>query len=497
MDMQWGFFYYHATLEGLLYPPNSILNDLLLKINTPLKPVEFESQINLGFVSILLGIGALITGFVYLFRKNKTKNHPLFSTENFLLLGSALLMFLYAANTSILPWPQSWMEEHLGPLLMFKASGRMGWPLYFAIAISGVLFLDQLLKKIKFSVIHFAVVGILAALWAFEIHSYVGVHYKDCFHDNFFSTDNRQKILDTLSEHKVDVNEFQAMLVLPKMMAWTDDFISDLHWASQFYSMRISAATGLPMISAMLSRMSIGQTAEAIQMLSNPVIERSLPGKLPNDKDILILLGGDPPPLHTGEQYLIDKSTLVYQSKEFSLYRLTMDSLRHNTYIDKVRDTYQQKKQSSSNFIHLSYDDLSSDIHFFGKGSRQVPIGQTILVDQALPASQDTQYVFSAWIQIDHHRPGIGEWQIQVTDSTGQLLHTYNPDPRRSNDIQDLWIRYEVQLSAPKGASLKVNVNSNKALNIDEVLIYPANAEVFIDDPDSDHFLYNGFKVQK
>ena len=497
MEMQWGFFYYHATLEGLLYPPYSMLNDLLLKLNAPLKPVEFESQINLGFVSILLGIGTLLAGFVNFFRKNKSKDQPLFSTENALLLGGAILMFLYAANTSIFPLPQSWMEEHMAPLLMFKASGRMGWPLYFAVGISGVLFLEQLLKKIKLPLIHFAITGVLATIWIFEIHSYVVFHYKDCFHDNFFSTDNRQKILDTLAEHHVDVNEFQAMLVLPKMMAWTDDFISDLHWASQFYSMRISAATGLPMISAMLSRMSMGQTAEAIQMLSNPIIERSLPGKLPNDKDILILLGGDPPPLQKGEQYLIDKSTPVYQSQDFSLFRLTLDSLRDNTYLDKIKVAYHHRKQTSAEFIHLSYDDLSSEFHFYGKGSKQVPAGQSILIDQELPASQDTQFVFSVWIQIDHYRPGIGEWLIQVTDSTGQLLHTYNPDPRRSNDIQDLWLRYEVPVTAPKNCRIKVIVNTSNLFYIDEVLIYPEKEEIILDLPGSESFLYNGYRVLK
>ena len=497
LEIQWGFFYYHATLEGLFYPPGSLLNDLLLKWGKPLQPVEFEGQINLGFVSILLGIGALITGIVHLVRKNKSVTPTVFSTAYFLILGSAALMFLYAANTSIFPVSQSWLEEHLGPLLMFKASGRLGWPLYFAIAISGVVFLDQVLKKIKVPVIRYGLAGVLAAIWAFEIHSYVGVHYKDCFHENFFSTDNRQKILDTLSQNQVDVSEFQGMLVLPKMMAWNDNFISDLHWASQFYSLRISAATGIPLMSAMLSRMSVGQMAEAIQMLSNPVIERSLPGKLPNDKPILILLGGNSPPLKIGEQYLIDKSTPVYLSNDFSLYRLTLDSLSHNTYVDKVREAYHQKKQSSSEFIHLSYDETSSDVHFFGNGSLQIPAGQTVLVDSVLPMTEDTQFVFSAWINIDHHRPGIGEWQINVIDSTGQLLHTYTPDPRRSNDIQNLWIRHEVLISAPGGARLKVLVNSPKALIIDEVLIYPEKAEIFLDAPGAEYFLYNGFRVSK
>jgi len=55
--------------------------------------------------------------------------------------------------------------------------------------------------------------------------------------------------------------------------------------------MRLSAATGIPMISSMLSRMSVSQCAEAIQMLAHPVVHRDLIPKLPNQKDLLLLVG--------------------------------------------------------------------------------------------------------------------------------------------------------------------------------------------------------------
>src|SRR5687768_7081739 len=385
----------------------------------------------------------------------------------------------------------------MGFMLMFKASARIGWSLYFALTITSIVFLDHLLKKIKSKVLFYVFLLIPVVIWSFEITEYIGPNYKDCFHNNFFSTDDKQSLLNTLSANNVDVTEYQAMLVLPKMMAWTDNFLSTILWSSQFYSMRISAATGLPMISAMLSRMSIGQTAEAIQMISHPLIKRELLDKLPNQKDILVLLGSEHPPLKTGEQYLLDISKPVYISKDFSLYRLRVEDLRQNSYINEARKIYAQPREANADIIHLSFDQSTSNVTFYGKGSKLVPKGETLVLDQLLPVEVDTQYVFSAWTKVDHHKYTDGAWQISVTDSTGKETFSHVTETRRSNDIQDLWIRSEVMFPAAKGSIIKACILSNKDLYADEVLIRPTGVISIIDLPGSDTFLFNGYKVDK
>ena len=114
--------------------------------------------------------------------------------------------------------------------------------------------LDRGLDKIKYPVIGYALVIFLGMIWSYEINLYIAQRYKNCFQDNFLKTASKNEMLNLLKDNHIDITQYQAMLVLPKMMAWNDDFLSDINWAAQFFSMRISAATGLPMISAIISR---------------------------------------------------------------------------------------------------------------------------------------------------------------------------------------------------------------------------------------------------
>lgn len=281
LERQWGFFYYNANIGGLFMPPFSVLHQIATWLKIPAKASDYESNLNVGIVSTILLIIIIALAIVGERRKKLLEDWPVFSKENKIFIAGAFVMFLYAANRSLFDL-QQWMENHMGPLLMFKASARLGWSFYFAITISGVLLLDRILKKIKSPVFIACITLPCVLVWAYEIKSYVGVHYKEAFHPNFFAKNYENDMLNILQQNQIDLAPYQAMLVLPKMMAWNDDFSCDIQWASQFYSMRLSAATGIPMISSMLSRMSVSQCAEAIQMLAHPVVHRDLIPKLPN-----------------------------------------------------------------------------------------------------------------------------------------------------------------------------------------------------------------------
>jgi hypothetical protein len=502
IQQQWGFFYYNATLKGLLFPQGSFFYDLLHWAHAGVKELEFETCINIGLVLVGL-LGTILTlSILGFFRKKKWPDAPFFRKENLLLFGAAFLLFLYAANRSLLPLNVKWMEDHLGPLLMFKASARIGWPIYFAIAVSGVLCLDWILKKIKSPLLVYGVVGLLSIIWILEIRQYVGIRYQESFHANFLHRDKKKEILDFLQEKNIDITQYQAILSVPKMMAWNDNFISEINWATQFYSMRISAATGLPMISAMLSRISNSRCAEAIQMLSHPLIKRDLLSKLPNEKDILLVVGGGHPPLAAGEQYVIDIAQPLFTSTDYSLYRLSLDSLVNNKYIQSAYDQYLRDSLDNKEMIHLSFDSLPGHQHFYGSGAKLVPKGQTVLIDQPLPVSQDSQFVFSAWTKIENKRHGVGQWYVSVTDSTRQPIFETRIETRRSNDVQDLWIRGEVVVPAPKGSRIWAMIDSEHDLYVDEILIYPLSASPIIDIgskdvPEANSFLYKGYKVIK
>lgn len=497
LKQQWGFFYYHADFNGLLYPPNSLLNNILVASHVNIKHIEFERWINIGIVNCLLLLGILVSLIIRYSRKETRINFPVLKKENLVILGASTILFIYAANVAIMPLPVDWMEDHLGPLLMFKAVARIAWPFYFALSISAIIYLDGLLKKINFPILSWLLASILAITWIMEIKSYVGLRYKEIFNANFLHPDHQRELQKTLAAYNIDTVHYQAILALPKMMAWNDQFISDIQWSTQFFSMRTSAVTGLPLISAMLSRISNSHCTEAIQMLSSPLIERELIQKFPNKKDILVLLGGDPPPLSVGEQYVIDISKPVMISKDFSLYKLPVDSLARLPQVEQARAMYRNTQFIPTEYIHIDFDSLPSESRFYGDGASRLPAGQTILVNQPLPASLDSQFIFSAWTHVGNDRPSAGYWFVSVIDSTGHPFFNAQIETRRSYDIQGQWVRSEVILPAPRGSSIWAMIETQNEILVDEILVYPAHSSPVIDIPDEKTFLFKGYKVKK
>lgn len=495
IEQQWGFFHYRASFEGLFVPPRSLLSQAFGAIGVELPVARFSGRINLGLVGSLSVVVWLVVWLKNL--RSKKIQEKMFPRGVKIFLAASVLMFIYAANYSLYGFAKEWLEEHLGPLLMFKASGRFAWPLYFAVTIASVVFLEKYFRKIKLPALAIGLTLAVVAVWTLEVAQYVFKKYEKLSHSNFFHPEREREISGILSENEIDPADFQAILTVPKVLAWNDNLISDLHWETQFYSLRLSAFTGLPLVNAELSRISLGQAVDIAQLYSHPLIERELPKKFPNRKNLLLLHGGSSPLLAEGEQYLLDISEPLYQSEKFSLFRLRLDDLEFDGGRNAVRDSFLLRKSMPRGTIHLPFDEGQAEQVFFGKGAATMPKGTTTIIDQPLPLEQDSQFVFSAWTRLDHQKYGTGQWGIRVTGPDGQLIFNEEHQPRSGYDIQDGWIRTEVRFTAPASSSLLVEFRGNRPLDIDEVLVYPAGTEVFIDDSEGEYFLFNGIKIRK
>ncbi|MBC7777590.1 MAG: hypothetical protein H7246_19305 [Phycisphaerae bacterium] len=497
MDPQWGFFDYHATFEGLFHPPHSLLHDWLTRNKIKIPEIEFEAMLNVGLVATLaLAVMLLMTIASVFYRKNKPTLQRL-APEHRILLGSTLLLFLLAANTSLLPISREWMETNMGWLMMFKASGRLGWGLYFALTVTGALFIDKLFRITSpwFMATLFSV--LFAALWNSEINQYIRPKFRDVFQANFFSREHEQEMLDVLHQNNIDVGQYQAILCLPKMMAWSDKILSHINYRTQIYSTRISMATGLPMVNSMLSRIGLQHTLERVQMLSNPLVERTMLQKFPNQKDILLLVGSDAiPELKTGEKYLLDISERVAETKDFSLYRLRLADLANSKAIQQAKSAFQSGTFPAPS-LHLGYDDQPSSLAFYGAGCRQTKAKEDDVFDFVSPFERDTQMVFSGWTYVDPGKWSAGFWLFSVRDAAGAELENFKVETRQCNDVQGNWIRGEARVRLPRGGHLQVKSYGHKAMLIDEVMLWPLGVSPIVNDPNAETFLFENFKVKK
>lgn len=496
LNPQWGFFHYQATFEGLFHPPKSFLYDLLSKNKVAIPEIEFEALLNVGIVTTLaLAIMLLMSTLGRFWGKNRPTWHQI-SPEHRILLLAAGLLFVLASNTDLIPISEDWLEGNMGWLLMFKASGRLGWAFYFALVLTGVVFVDRLYRITSPWFMAAAFPLGLAVLWQAEINQYVKPHFENNFHENFFSEKNEREITDAIRANNVDISQFQAVLCLPKMMAWNDKIHSDISFATQFYGVRFSLATGLPMVNAMLSRIGMQHTLERVEMLSHPLVDRALPKRFPNQKDILLLHGDEAPPLKEGEQYLISISTLLYKAKGYALYRLRLADLMSENPAQRAAKAAFQQGNYPAPIVHFGYEDTPYDIAFYGRGSHQTQPESEQILEYISPFDRDTSMVFSAWTYLDARHWGSGYWDIVTTDSNGNRLAQDAVDTSKSNDVQGSWVRSSARIALPKGAKVTILAKHKKAQLIDEVMLWPGGSSPITALPGEETFLCEGFKVR-
>jgi hypothetical protein len=186
VNPQWGFFDYHANIQGLFNPPGSILHGWLTRWGVNVTEMDFETLLNIGLMSTLALACILFMSLWSRFSRTQKTQLQRLSTEHRVLIGAAALMFIIAANTTVLPLSKEWIEQNLSWLLMFKASGRLAWPMYFALALTGVLWADRVAKKMPFKWLGLVFLLAAASLWNAEINQYMRPRFREVFHPNFF-----------------------------------------------------------------------------------------------------------------------------------------------------------------------------------------------------------------------------------------------------------------------------------------------------------------------
>ena len=491
IKIQWGYFSYPSTPKGLIAPSGTIMADLFSLFDIKYS-IDFESINYLGTTSFVVLFFSLI--FV-IYRKYHNFSIRI-NQKYYSIIFASLLLYLYSTGLFFLPFGNDFVEDNLGFLLMFKAVARLGWPIYFTITIFVIYLINELFKKSPLS-IGLPIVVLLAIIWNWDINTYVKPYYKDKLHNNFLGKEQQNVLLEKLKNNNIDPKDYQAILSLPKIMTWTDNFISEVNWSAQYNSMNLSRSTGLPLLNAMLSRMSIGQTAERIELLANPLIDKSLPKNLKDQRDILIVLGNDYPELSSGEKFLLEISdTLYYEPQGFTLLKLPLNKINNNKYILAAREMVQDTFSDEHLYFYNGFEDELSYFNYFGNGAKLCKKGDHTIFLDTINSPIIDKYTFSVWTRFDHLKYGIGWFTCEIKNKHGEVIYKETPDSRRSNDVHDNWIRTELTFPIEKDNSIKISFNCNRDLFIDELLIRPENQNVVLKNAKNSKILFNGYKIE-
>lgn len=501
LKLQWGFFDYNSNLKGFLAPPNSLLDNIFKKLSAKgfdelyysifetSFDINLESNMNLGLPIILI----LLSYFIWKLIKPKFFNQLNFPYVFKVFLVACIIIFLYTSTIIFTPFKQENVEEYLGFLMMFKAIARISWPFWYVIVFSALIIFDFILKNTKplFSNVIFLV---FVLIWVLEFNSYMNPNFGNNVHTNYYSKNEKLSMINTLKAANINVEDYQGILLVPKYLAWTDILTSEDNFFSQFIGMKISVSTGLPMISAMLSRMSVGETAEKIEFTSNPLIKKSLHYKFQSDKDILVVYGKISSDLKAGAKHIISVSDTLINNDDYMVLRLPLNRINKFKTIEIFKSKQLENSKENDLIYFNGFDDQLITDTYSGQGALIVEEDIAFIDTFRINNSYDSLFVFSGWHKIDYSKYGSGEWEIQAHDFEDKIIYQWLFNNQLAYDIHDSWQRGEIEFyNKPTIKYFTFSYkNSFKKTIIDNILIQPKNVHIV----DYNLSLYDNFRIE-
>ena len=386
----------------------------------------------------------------------------------------------------------NWVTEHSGPVKQFRSLGRFAWPFYYVATTYTAYVLYRYwryLRRRRLGYLAWAGLPLLL-VWGGEAwmqvsakadQVVVGVGASDFL-------DPATSLVAKLSWSKRQMSDFQAILPLPYYNMGTDKFDLSGDEASIYQADRTSALSGLPLLACYVSRASVGDAMQHIQLISSDMVPRELVPHFPNNKPILLLV--TPHDLSAAEQGLVQRSKLLLQTPEVSLYELPIAGLaatalpRELAKADSLLPHLPMRPggvyaTTPAGVLVQSFDNAPDRRGRLGAGAHyKAEDDFSTLYNGPLPAPADTgRYEASVWVngKSDY---GYGNMRVKLYNAQGQSGEAVI-DGRKATEVMGNWVRMVVPFRAAPGTTRIEVIYQNRDLLADDLLIRPLSTDVY------------------
>ncbi len=476
IEWQWGYFENSIELKSLIYPQTSLLSKLF---HGP--PTNVEARVNIGILNItILSISFLM---VVLFRKPFQWISKLNASIILSLFIASLIMLFYASGRALQSdFIQNVLGDKIQILTMFKASGRFAWPFYYCSWICSAVVLNSWLKGFK-----------LKSNFKYPLLISVGVlAFAECYYYSYkylnlkpqYGSPYKLSVLSSIKndvQKYVDLNEIQAIYCLPVMEGWNDKFHIKPNFHTEYNATKLSMATGIPMINAMLSRIGLSDASRAIQFAAHPLFKKDLLELIDLEKNILLIFGESESDLTLGEQYLIDQSTFLKEYKHYSLHLLNPKELMNAqmAFQDSIKSRLVQTEQHY--FLRDFNDQETTNPTLDGSPVYMIANNQSMDLCEVDNFNSDT-LVCSLYLKLTNEKYGVPYFYVNQF-ANQQLLNKTRIQIPNSRDIVDNWIRISENIFLDSTTThLKLEIGDvNQNFYIDNLNIQEKNSSLYIE----------------
>ena len=408
----YGFFEYRADFDTILLPnhyPFKYLTDLFL-------PQFTQTWEGLNYLGIVAIFGSMMFVFFKLKKRVESSNFTL-KPENkkslflkFSLISSAILL-LFSAGFPFRLGLESFLE-YFPILKQFRAIGRFSWVFFFMINIGVVYYFNSFLIKYfneKRKILSYSILIIIPFIIGIEGISYhLEMSRAITKQKNIFDIKQMDKSTRQVLQG-IESNNYQAIIPLPFYNIGSENFgkigTSKIYYLSMLFSYHFK----LPILGNYLTRISIKESKNVMQILSNSFYEKEMAKDISSKKPFLLICSKEE--LTENEQTLLNKSHLIKTNKKFSIYEIGAKELFENT-AKKEFDAYFKAKphliakegflfsDTSNFFFYNDFENLKNKITHSGNGSLKLNkkgVNQIFTIEGS-HLNVNKKYVASFWL---------------------------------------------------------------------------------------------------
>lgn len=478
----YGFLVYHATPETVLLPSHGVVLETLNKLlPIPVEIGQEEGAAYVGLFTLLILLATavyLLVQLVRTFRFRFSRNKALNS-----LLWTSLILLLYAMAFPFRFGYES-LLDYFPFIKQFRSPGRFAWMFYYVVSLYA-LFRFELWRRSKHRTTPFFIVALLlfSLCYIIDIHDLQtwNMRYIKAggYTKNYFNEGEKHQAV--LTAHGIDTSHVAAILGLPLNCAWNSKFErGDEGYDITQRMVELSCASGIPWLTAKLSRASTFNTLRSGQWVANPIIEREALAEWPSQKDLLLVHQKTYSPTK-GEWFMMQQGTCIYSDSLFAYYQIPINNRMHQNR-DSIRQHIDALLNAQANNLKQALQNKEVQ---YGATNEVIVSSlkeeKTLLRTQINQQANDTIVEFSVWTQIRHLQENMPTLKLTVFDSLGNTLSTNRINMHSATDYQYGYLRYVYQFPVTlKTQTVEVLIEKGNDFTFTRWLIRPSKQTVIL-----------------
>lgn len=509
------FFLNNAEFDDVFLPNQAPLKPLIEKIIHSEIKQKWEAWSYVGIATTLLFVVVVICLIVALIRRKKNIFVEI-SFQSKLMnvsLISAVILLLFAMAIPFRQFPA--LLDFLSIFKQFRGTGRFTWPFYFAITVFTAYSMHYYLYYLKNSIKRIVLIILTIVMGSFTIYEAIPYHINS---SKSITTNLNPFEIKYLNENYINAfqsinpNDYQAIITLPFYYYGSESFARFRIEPTVRASFIFSYHTGIPIVNANLTRTSITESKNIVQIVTPNFYNKPIINDFKSNKPFILLKTNDS--ITKYEKLILNKAEEIFTSNEISIYSISKDKLFENC-TNEIIANYKLKKdklyknfnfectKDSSFVFYKNFENNKSSITYRGKGAYiSIKKGENIFAEfNGNTFQANIKYDVSLWMH-NSLKDALNLWFrfiIDEYDENNNLINQTVIFPEHAETIDGDWSlvvgAFSVSNSKNRIKIYSIGKKDSKAdLFADDLFIKEAENEVYR--MDNNELFFNNHKIR-